>query len=71
MHDLAIGYILAAQVTAEEVRSALPDAPTLPHPVRARGRTRSVVASWLYTAADRIAPNAAATSVRCRPATAC
>jgi hypothetical protein len=71
MHDLAIGYILAAQRTAEEVRSALPAAPTLPQPVRAHGRTRSVLASWLYTAADRIAPNVAAPPVPCRPATAC
>jgi hypothetical protein len=71
MHDLAIGYILAAHVTADEVRSALPDAPTVPDPVRARVRTRSVVASWLYTAADRIAPNVAAKPVRCQPATVC
>jgi hypothetical protein len=58
MQSMTIALILANRLANEEARSALPNAPVVPHvdKVSVVQRTRKVVASGLRHAADVIAP---------------
>jgi len=56
MHSLPVGQVLTQ--AAQEARSALPDAPVVPHveKVPVAPRTRKAVASGLRHLADVVAP---------------
>jgi len=58
MYTMPIALIIANRLAGEEARSALPNAPVVPHvdKVSAVQRTRKVVAGGLRHAADVIAP---------------
>jgi len=68
MNDMAIGYLLAADAGVRDMRSALPDAPTLPDRARTQGRARIAVAGWLHAVADRMTPSPAVSRAACKTA---
>jgi len=68
MNDMAIGYLLAADTAVRDMRSALPDAPTLPDRVHAQGRSRIAFAGWLHAVADRMTPSPAVSRATCKTA---
>lgn len=68
MNDMAIGYLLATDAAVRDVRSALPDAPTLPDRSPAQSRARIAVAGWLRAVADRMTPSPAVPRAACKAA---
>jgi hypothetical protein len=58
MDSLQVALVLSRGPSTDEVRSALPNAPVVPHvgAVPALGRSRRAVAGALHWAADVVAP---------------